>query len=267
MNWRILVGVMSVTMLPGVAIAASARSCEEMRAVRVEGMTVTFAESVKAGAEPKYPKLPAFCRVAATLRPTSDSEIKIEVWMPEGTAWNGKYEGTGNGGWGGSIDQGELAGAVMRGYAAASTDTGHTGGSASFALGHPEKLVDFGWRSVHGMTLAAKSLIAAFYGEGPKLAYFQGCSSGGRQALMEAQRFPEDYDGIIAGATTNNWTQHDGGQDLGGAGDAIGCGELHPAGEVSDDPQGGTGAVRCDGRGEGWGARRSTEVQVRSGGP
>ena len=209
MSWRVLVGVVLLAMLRGVATAAapaSARSCEEMRAVRVEGMTVTLAESVKAGAEPKYPKLPAFCRVAATLRPTSDSEIKIEVWMPEGTAWNGKYEGTGNGGWGGSIEPGELAGAVMRGYAAASTDTGHTGGSASFALGHPEKLVDFGWRSVHGMTLAAKALIAASYGEGPKLAYFQGCSSGGRQALMEAQRFPEDYDGIIAGATTNSWT-------------------------------------------------------------
>ena len=169
-------------------------------------MTVTVAQRVAAGAEAKYPKLPAFCRVAATLRPTSDSEIKIEVWMPEAAEWNGKFEGTGNGGWGGSIEPGELAAAVARGYASGSTDTGHTGGSASFALGHPEKLVDFGYRSVHGMTVAAKALIAAFYGEGPKLAYFEGCSSGGRQALMEAQRFPEDYDGIVAGATTNNWT-------------------------------------------------------------
>jgi feruloyl esterase len=178
-----------------------------MRATRVDGMTVTLAELVAAGGLAKYPKLPAFCRVAATLRPTSDSEIKIEVWLPEGSAWNGKYEGTGNGGWGGSIDASELAAGVMRGYATASTDTGHAGGSASFALGHPEKLVDFGYRSVHGMTVAAKALIAAFYGTGPKLAYFKGCSSGGRQALMEAQRFPEDYDGIVAGATTNNWTK------------------------------------------------------------
>jgi feruloyl esterase len=126
--------------------------------------------------------------------------------MPEGAAWNGKYEGTGNGGWGGAISPGELAGAVARGYAAASSDTGHTGGSASFAMGHPEKLIDFGYRAVHDMTVAAKALIAAYYGSGPKLAYFQGCSSGGRQALMEAQRFPDDYDGIVAGSATNNWT-------------------------------------------------------------
>jgi feruloyl esterase len=170
-------------------------------------MAVTLAESVKAGSDARYPRLPEFCRVAATLRPTSDSEIKIEVWMPEPATWNGKYEGTGNGGWGGAIDAGALAGAVMRGYAASSTDTGHAGGSASFAMGHPEKLIDFGYRSVHEMTLAAKALIATFYGEAPKLAYFEGCSSGGRQALMEAQRFPQDYDGIVAGSATNNWTK------------------------------------------------------------
>jgi feruloyl esterase len=186
--------------------ADAAASCAGLRGVKVEGRTVTAAERVAAGAEARYAKLPAFCRVAAVLRPTSDSEIRIEVWMPEGSAWNGRYLGTGNGGWGGSIGTGELAGAVGRGYAAASTDTGHTGGSASFALGHPEKLVDFGYRSVHGMTVAAKALIAAYYGQAQRLAYFQGCSSGGRQALMEAQRYPEDYDGIVAGSATNNWT-------------------------------------------------------------
>jgi feruloyl esterase len=208
----VLVAVVALTTAVPVAEAANdteeaPRSCESLASVKFDGMTVTLAQSFAAGAEPKYPKLPAFCRVAATLRPTSDSEIGIEVWMPEGAAWNGKYEGTGNGGWGGAIEPGELAGAVMRGYAAASTDTGHKGGSASFALGHPEKLVDFGYRSVHGLTVAAKALIAAYYGEGPTLAYFTGCSSGGRQALMEAQRFPEDYDGIVAGAATNNWTR------------------------------------------------------------
>lgn len=185
---------------------AAGRSCESLRAVQLAGMTVTLAESVAAGAA-KYPKLPAFCRVAATLRPTSDSEIKIELWLPVTASWNGKFEGTGNGGWGGSIEPGELASAVARGYAAGSTDTGHTGGSASFALGHPEKLADFGYRAVHEMTVAAKALVAAYYGEPQKLAYFQGCSSGGRQALMEAQQFPEDYDGIVAGSATNNWTK------------------------------------------------------------
>jgi feruloyl esterase len=188
------------------AVPAAGMPCADLRTVKVDSMTVTLAESVKAGAEMKYPKLPVFCRVRATLRPTSDSEIRIEVWMPEAAAWNGKYEGTGNGGWGGSLDAGALASGVIRGYVVSATDTGHTGGSASFAMGHPEKLIDFGYRSVHGMTVAAKVLISAFYGSGPKLAYFEGCSSGGRQALMEAQRFPDDYDGIVAGAATNNWT-------------------------------------------------------------
>jgi len=182
--------------------AAIAQTCETLRSVRLPDMTVTRAERVASAG-----KLPASCKVAATLRPTSDSEIRIEVWMPEQAAWNGKYEGTGNGGWGGSIDEGALASAVARGYAASSTDTGHTGGSASFAMGHPEKLIDFGYRSIHAMTVAAKALIAAYYGEPQKLAYFEGCSSGGRQALMEAQRYPEDYDGIIAGSATNNWTK------------------------------------------------------------
>jgi feruloyl esterase len=170
-------------------------------------MTVTQAERVAAGEKAPYPDLPAFCQVAVTLRPTSDSEIRIEVWMPEGAAWNGKYEGTGNGGWGGAIEPGELAAGVRRGYATASTDTGHEGASASFAMGHPEKLVDFGYRSVHGMTVAAKALIAVYYGRDAKLAYFEGCSSGGRQALMEAQRYPDDYDGIVAGSATNNFTK------------------------------------------------------------
>jgi feruloyl esterase len=147
------------------------------------------------------------CRLAATLRPTSDSEIKIEIWLPEARAWNGKYEAAGNGGWGGSLNYADMTSALSRGYATSSTDTGHTGGRASFAVGHPERLIDFGYRSIHEMTLAAKQVIAAFYGAGPKLSYFAGCSSGGRQALMEAQRFPDDYDGIVAGAPTNNWTK------------------------------------------------------------
>lgn len=128
----------------------------------------------------------------------------MELWLPEPRAWNRNYEGAGNGGWGGSIDQGAIAAAVRRGYAASSSDTGHSGGSASFAMKHPEKQIDFGYRSIHEMTVAAKVLIAAYYGSAPRLSHFQGCSSGGRQALMEAQRFPADYDGIIAGAPTNN---------------------------------------------------------------
>src|SRR5207244_7930001 len=117
-----------------------------------------------------------------------------------------KFQAVGNGGWSGAIAYPYLSRALARGYATASTDTGHSGSSGSFALGHPEKLIDFGYRAVHEMTVKAKAIIAAYYGDGPKLSYWNGCSSGGKQGLKEAQRFPADYDGIIAGAPANNWT-------------------------------------------------------------
>ncbi len=188
--------------------------CEQLQSLEIQDMTVTLAQHVEVGAfrpavgdSAPFLHLPAFCRVAATLRPASDSEIQVEIWLPEPSAWNGKYEAVGNGGWGGSLNYGDMAAALLRRYASSSTDTGHTGGRASFAVGHPEKLIDFGYRSIHEMTVAAKAVIAAFYRKGAALSYFAGCSSGGRQALMEAQRFPDDYDGIVAGATTNNWTK------------------------------------------------------------
>jgi len=157
---------------------------------------------------PSAKTLPAFCRVQATIKPARDSEIKIEVWMPL-AGWNGKYRGLGNGGFAGYIYYPGLAAAVSAGYASASTDTGHSGSptNANWALGHPDKIVDFGWRGIHEMTLKAKAIIEAFYGEAPKHSYFTGCSNGGRQGLMEAQRFPEDYDGILVGAPANYWTR------------------------------------------------------------
>ena len=127
--------------------------------------------------------------MAATLKPTGDSEIKIEVWMPA-SGWNGKLESVGNGAWAGSISYRDLATAVSAGYAAASTDTGHTETTAAFVVGHPEKLIDFAYRAIHEMTVAAKAIAAAYYGGRPARAYFNGCSTGGRQALAEAQRYP-----------------------------------------------------------------------------
>jgi feruloyl esterase len=143
--------------------------------------------------------------VTATLTPTRDSDIKIELWMPA-TGWNGKYEAVGNGAFSGAIAYPAMVAALARGYATSSTDTGHAGGSASFALGHPEKVIDFGWRAVHEMTAASKTIIAAYYAAGPKFSYWNGCSAGGRQAMKEAQRFPADFDGIIAGAPGLDWT-------------------------------------------------------------
>src|SRR5205807_2646929 len=140
-----------------------------------------------------------------TLKPSGDSDIKIEVWLPA-SGWNGKFEAVGNGGWAGIIALPAMAAAVQRGYATAGTDTGHEGGTAVFALGHPEKLADFGYRAVHEMTVKAKSIVTAYYGDAPKLSYWNGCSSGGREGLKEAQKFPADFDGIVAGAPANYWT-------------------------------------------------------------
>ncbi len=184
--------------------AAAAGSCEALSALVLPHTTFTSVTTVEAGAF-KPPTLPAFCRVEATLRPSSDSDIKVEVWLPA-SGWNGKFQAVGNGGWAGSLEPGAMGEALRRGYATASTDTGHQGTGGSFALGHPEKLIDYAYRGQHEMNLVARALIAAYYGEGPKFSYFNGCSGGGRQALKAAQRFPADYDGIVAGAPGGDWT-------------------------------------------------------------
>jgi feruloyl esterase len=196
-----------------------AATCEGLSEVKLPDTTIASAQIVAAGAfalpgapDPAatarlFGTLPAFCRVTADIKPNADSDIKIEVWMPV-SAWNGKYSGVGNGGFAGSISYQGLVQAVRNGYATASTDTGHTGGAteAGWAIGHPEKMVDFGFRGIHEMTLKAKAIIREFYGDNPRRSYFASCSNGGREALMEAQRYPEDYDGIIAGAPANYWT-------------------------------------------------------------
>jgi feruloyl esterase len=210
--------IMPATVALGAA-PANSTSCESLATLSLPHTTITFAQSVPAGEltppSPSGPKpddpwrdLPAFCRVAATAQPSADSVIKFEVWMPPATNWNGRFEGVGNGGWSGYIWRHDMAAALKRGYATAGSDTGHAGGvsDASFALGHPEKLVDFAERSVHEMTVQAKAIIAAYYGAAPRYSYFYGCSTGGGQGLMEAQRYPRDYNGIAAGAPANYWT-------------------------------------------------------------
>lgn len=206
----ILLGFLLLAALPG-----AAASCESLGDLKLPDTTITLAQSVAAGGfslpegppPPLFKNLPSFCRVVAELKPTKDSDIKMEVWMPI-SGFTGNLRGQGNGGFAGVISYDALAGAVSRGYAAASTDTGHSGGGtdASWALGHPEKIIDFGSRAIHEMTVKAKAIIAAFYGEGPRHSFFASCSNGGRQALMEAQRYPADYDGVIAGAPVIYWT-------------------------------------------------------------
>ncbi len=192
----------------------AASSCESLSSLALPNTSITLAQVVPAGTlalpgtgpvTPQFGQLPTFCRLAATLTPSSDSDIKIEVWMPIAN-WNGKFEAVGNGGWAGTISYGWLAAALREGYATASTDTGHADANASFAIGHPEKVIDFAYRAVHEMAVKSKAIIAAFYGHAPRLSYWTGCSTGGRQGLMEAQRYPEDFDGIIAGAPANDQT-------------------------------------------------------------
>ena len=183
----------------------AALACERLTMMTLPNVTITTAQSVAAGTMPGAPSLPAFCRVAATLKPSSDSDIKMELWMPAEN-WNGKFQEVGNGAFNGSIAQAAMAAALRRGYATASTDTGHSGNTASFGLGPPEKVSDFGWRAIHETAVVSKAIISSFYASPPKYSYFTGCSAGGRQAMKEAQRFPEDFDGIVAGAPGLDWT-------------------------------------------------------------
>src|SRR5579863_1528478 len=200
-------------------IASAQDACEKLAAEKIPNTTITLAQTVAAGAfngppapfsgvdvSALYKALPAFCRVTAEAKPTQDSDIKLEVWLPV-SGWNGKLQGIGNGGFAGLIDDMQMGLALRAGYAATATDAGHAGSpvDAAWAMGHPEKIVDFGHRGIHEMTRVAKAVVQAYYAKAAQRAYFAGCSDGGREALMEAQRYPEDYDGILAGAPANNW--------------------------------------------------------------
>jgi tannase/feruloyl esterase len=194
---------------------ASAQSCEALSSLKLPDATITAATSVAAGAFAPatrggrggagFSDLPAFCRVEATLKPSAESDIKVEYWLPAASAWNGKFQATGNGGWNGNIDMNALAAGLRRGYATSSTDTGHQGGGGPW-MQNREKMIDYGHRAVHEMTVKGKAIAAAYYNNAPKLSYFTGCSAGGRQGLMAAQRYPDDFDGIVAGAPALNAT-------------------------------------------------------------
>jgi feruloyl esterase len=213
MRRRLFAGVL-VAAMPMLGQAARQEAlagtpCENLVALTIPNVIIHAAAMVAAGSftppgGPAALTLPVFCRIEATARPTSDSEIKFEVWIPPLEAWNGKFQGVGNSGYQGSISYAAMAAALRRGYATASTDTGHTGDDMTFGQGHPEKVIDYGWRAVHVMTDTAKLIVRNAQGRFADKSYFVGCSAGGHQAMSEAQRFPEDYDGIIAGAPAHN---------------------------------------------------------------
>lgn len=204
--------ILAAGLLAG-APQASVDTCESLAQLQLPNTAITAAELVPTGtftppSGTPIPNLPAFCRVAATLTPSADSAIRIEVWMPE-SGWNSRFQGTGNGGFAGGLDWSALAAGVRRGFAVANTDMGMqppAGSDASAFTGRPERWADWGYRSTHEMTVAAKLFVKAYYQKAPRYSYFSGCSTGGEQALMEAQRFPGDYDGILGGAAANNRT-------------------------------------------------------------
>jgi len=225
-----MIGTLSFAVL---AAAMATTPCEGLKAISLPNTTITTAEFVPEGVYTPPPPPPgapppappradapppapivaaAHCKVVAVLKPSSDSLIKMELWLPPANAWNGKFEAVGNGGWAGSI-QGlssqpgatpPMVLALRSGYATSGNDTGHEGGNGLFTVGHPEKVTDFAYRAMHEMTVQSKALIKAFYDESPRLSYYNGCSTGGRQGLMSAQRYPEDFDAILAGAPAND---------------------------------------------------------------
>jgi feruloyl esterase len=202
-----------IWMISASAICFAQTPCENLKSLTLPNTTITSVEKVAAGEfkpaglppgpggqTPSF-RVPSFCRVAATMKPSDDSNIEVEFWLP--ADWNGKYQAVGNGGWAGAISYGAMVDALNEGYATSSTDTGHKGGDGSFAAGHPEKVIDYSYRAVHEMTMKAKSIIQTHYGKAAKYSYWNGCSYGGRQGLDEAQLYPEDFDGIVAGAPAN----------------------------------------------------------------
>jgi hypothetical protein len=215
-NRRILLHIglaLLITALLPVAASAQ-KSCEALANLTLTNATITSATSVAAGSykPPAAPgltaptkDLPAFCRVAGIAKPTADSEIHFEVWLPA-SGWNGKFEQVGNGGFAGMIPFSGMADPLRHGYATAATDDGHVNGpDQTWAIGHPEKVVDFGYRAVHETAVQAKAILRAYYGKAAHRNYFVGCSEGGREGLTEAQRYPKDFQGIVAGSPAIHW--------------------------------------------------------------
>ncbi len=223
MKRLVLLGLVAVTLLAVVLAGQASMTtpvqaaplpqasgvCESLTRLALPQTTITLAETREAGKSfvPQYMTVPitptqAFCRVAGIIEP----EVRFEVWMPTPAKWNGKFNGVGNGGLAGSIGYDAMNTALGLDYATASTDTGHVGGNGSWAMGRPELLVDFASRGIHVMTIDAKLIIQAYYSQAPKYSYFTGCSGGGGQALSEVQRYPMDYNGVVAGAPASNVT-------------------------------------------------------------
>ena len=201
-----------------VVVAPPARQqCASLATTTVAAVptTITAAEQIDASAAQPWTSpnggggsatmTQPFCRVAGSIRPTPASDIQFELWMPLAESWNGKFAGTASGGSGGYIAYGSVKNHMALGYASVGHNNGHPNTQVDWAL-TPERKLDFASRAMHVSTVVGKELTQRYYATGPKKAYYNGCSQSGHHGIMEMQRYPEDYDGIIAGAPANDWT-------------------------------------------------------------
>ncbi|AGU49376.1 putative tannase/feruloyl esterase [Variovorax paradoxus B4] len=253
---------------------AKAGACESLTAFgNVPNVTVDKAEMMLPGFVPPGEKravtLP-FCRVQATARPSSDSDIKFEMWLPDASNWNGRFLANGGGGNSGAIIYSRLTEGLTRGYASLSTDNGHAskGGNLheqSWAVGHPQKVIDFGYRAQTVTAVAGKQITRAFYGSPASKSYWIGCSQGGGKGLMQAQRYPENFDGIVAGSPVFDWTGSMFSPAWVTRKGYARSGARRPASQAAHDPQGSAGRMRRAGRSGRWAAAGAWKVQIRPG--
>ncbi|HEY2816347.1 MAG TPA: tannase/feruloyl esterase family alpha/beta hydrolase [Casimicrobiaceae bacterium] len=194
------------------AVPAAAITCADLAGLSLPNTTITRAQLYSAGdVVSGTTKAPVgLCRVAGTIKPGPQSNVHFEVWIPTDGSWNGKYQQIGNGGFAGSISLTGIANSVSRGYATAGTDDGTSGSPPAVPAGAPafignmDVLLDYGYRAVKATTDDSKAIINTLMGKAPRYSYFVGCSDGGREALQSAQRYPSDFDGIIAGSPVND---------------------------------------------------------------
>lgn len=205
---RMLESLLVLSLMAGTSASAAA-PCDDLKELKLAHVTIVDAKLIDSrplgSGDPLM--LPSYCRIMATSRPATDSEIRLEVAIPLGSAWNGKYLQLGNGGFAGAIPEAALLPELQLGYAVAATDDGHQAAvnDAKWAMGHPEKITDYAYRALKETTDAAKKIITTFTGRKPRYSYFTGCSGGGREGLVEAQRYPADFDGILVGDAANNF--------------------------------------------------------------
>ena len=210
---RLIMVAAIATLSASVEAQTGQAACERLRSLHSGSSRILSAEYSLAGEfrapavgsfRPPPIMLPAHCSVRVFTPTSSDSGVTSEIWLPDAAGWNGKLLGTGNGGYSSALSYRQMAEALQRGFAVGGSDTGHEGDGLAFGTVHPEKIRDWAYRSTHVLAEDAKAVIAAFYGKGPAHAYFAGCSTGGQQALSEAQRYPQDFDGIVAGDPGND---------------------------------------------------------------